>query len=106
MTTVKGSNIYLVRCFAEKRGPTIWEDVRALLSEAERVQVESVIASGRYPLALQHRVFAALEDALPRSDDDVIETFATFVAEHDLTRIHRLFLRLRNPAYSMEKAAE
>lgn len=106
MTTVKGSNIYLVRCFAEKRGPAIWADVRGRLSEAERVQVESVIASGWYPLALQHRVFSALEAALPKSDEDVIETFATFVAEHDLTRIHRLFLRLRNPAYTLEKSAE
>lgn len=105
MTTVKGSNICLVRDFAEKHGPAVWADVRVRLSEAERAQVESVIASGRYPLALQHRVFAALEAALPDSDD-VIETFATFVAEHDLTRIHRLFLRLRNPAYTLEKSAE
>jgi hypothetical protein len=106
VTTVKGSNIYLVRCFAEKRGPTVWANVRARLSEADLAQVQSVIASGWYPLALQHRVFAALEAALPDSDDDVIETFATFVAEHDLTRIHRLFLRLRNPAYALEKSAE
>jgi hypothetical protein len=106
VTTVKGSNIYLVRCFAEKHGPTVWADVRARLSEAERAQVESVIASGWYPLALQHRVFAALEAALPDSGGDLIETFATFVAEHDLTRIHRLFLRLRNPGYALEKSAE
>ncbi|HTU56783.1 MAG TPA: hypothetical protein VMF89_00085, partial [Polyangiales bacterium] len=65
-----------------------------------------MIASGWYPLGLQHRVFSALESALPHSDDDVIESFATFVAEHDLTRVHRLFLRLRNPAYALEKSAD
>jgi hypothetical protein len=106
VTQVKGSNIYLVRCFAEKQGPAAWADVRARLSEAERAQVESVIASGWYPLTLQHRVFQALEAALSDSRDDVMDTFATFVAEHDLTRVHRLFLRLRNPAYALEKSAE
>jgi hypothetical protein len=106
VTQVKGSNIYLVRCFAEQRGPAVWEGVREQLSDADRAQVESVIASGWYPLALQHRVFAALELSLADSRGEVMETFASFVAEHDLTRIHRLFLRLRNPAYTLEKSAE
>jgi hypothetical protein len=105
VTRVKGSNIYLARCFAEQQGPDVWANVRARLSDAERAQVESVIASGWYPLVLQHRVFATLEASLPQMRD-VMETFATHVAEHDLTRIHRLFLRLRNPAYTLEKAAE
>ncbi|HTU56782.1 MAG TPA: hypothetical protein VMF89_00080 [Polyangiales bacterium] len=35
MTTVKGSNIYLVRRFAEQRGPAVWADVRTRLSEAD-----------------------------------------------------------------------
>lgn len=103
---VKGSNIYLARRFAEQRGPAVWGEVRARLSESERTQVESVIASGWYALSLQHRVFDALEAALPDTSGDVMETFATFVAEHDLTRIHRLFLRLRSPAYALEKSAE
>lgn len=106
MTQVKGSNIYLVRCFAEERGPEVWANVRARLTEAERRQVESVIASGWYPLPLQHRVFDALEGALEDSPEPVMDEFARFVAEHDLTRVHRLFLRLRNPAYTLEKSAE
>lgn len=106
VTLVKGSNIYLVRCFAEKSGSSVWADVRSQLSEADRAVVESVIASGWYPLTLQHRVFDALEVTFPDRRDDVISDFATFVAEHDLTRIHRLFLRLRNPAYTLEKSAE
>lgn len=106
MTQVKGSNISLVRRFAEKRGPAVWAEVRDRLSPVDRAQVESVISSGWYPLALQHRVFEALETTLAADRDDVMEVFGTFVAEHDLTRVHRLFLRLRNPAYALEKSAE
>jgi hypothetical protein len=106
VTRVKGSNIYLARCFAEQRGQAVWPAVLQRLSEAQRAQVESVIASGWYPLILQHRVFEALEAALPEAREDVIDVFATYVAEHDLTRIHRLFLRLRSPAYALEKSAE
>jgi hypothetical protein len=36
----------------------------------------------------------------------VRSVFAKFVAAHDLTRVHRLFLRLRNSACTLEKSAE
>ena len=51
---------------------------------------------------------SSLASTLPlvRASKGGIEAFATSVAERDLTREHRLFLRRANPALVLEKADE
>jgi hypothetical protein len=51
-------------------------------------------------------VFAAVDDALSRPDFDAIAALSRAIAEHDLTRVHRLFLRLRTPHVVLEKSGE
>jgi len=102
---VKGSNITFARGFADRRLPG--EGLAALmahLSESDRALLVAVIPSGWYELSLQHRVFAALDVACARDGEDTIRSFARYVAEQDLTRVHRMFLRLRNPAVVLEKS--
>lgn len=77
-----------------------------MLSDSDVKVIEGVITSGWYELPLQHRVFVALDRALAEEANDNIEGFARYVAEQDLTRVHRLFLRLRNPAYVLEQAGK
>lgn len=107
MTKVKGSNICFAREYAGQKLPAGgFAAVCSLLPEPDRKLIEGVIAAGWYELSLQHRVFVALERALSASEGGGFEGFARYVAEQDLTRAHRLFLRLRNPAYVLEQAGK
>jgi hypothetical protein len=107
VTQVKGSNIRLAQQYAERRGgPEAWARVLATLSPADREVVQGCIAVGWYPLPLQHRVLEALEQELHQAGVEPLSDFARFVAEHDLTKVHRLYLRMRNPAYVLEKCGE
>jgi hypothetical protein len=108
MTQVKGSNLKYARDFALARGgEPAWQNLLSGLNDADRSALPSILASSWCELSLQHRVFRAL-DVSQRSapSDDTITEFAEFVAKMDLTRVHRLFLRLHNPAYVLEKTAE
>jgi hypothetical protein len=107
VTKVKGSNICFAREYAgQKLSGRGFAAVLSLLPELDAKTIEGVIAAGWYELSLQHRVFVALERALAESDSGGIEGFARYVAEQDLTRVHRLFLRLRNPAFVLEQAGK
>ena len=107
MTKVKGSNIGHARVFAdEKGGAGGWARVLAKLSESDRQTVESAINVGWYDLHLQHRLFEALDEVLGTHESPGIEAFAENVAHRDLTLVHRLFLRLANPALVLEKSGE
>jgi len=108
MTQVKGSNLKYARDFAlERGGEPAWLDVLSRLNDADRSAVQSILASSWCELSLQHRVFHALDVAVrPASPAGTIAEFAEFVAKMDLTRVHRLFLRLHNPAYVLEKTAD
>ena len=103
MTRVKGSNLRLARQYADEHSSGSWSRILEHLSAEDRAVISSGISAGWYELALQHRLFAALEEVL---EPDVIERFARYAAEHDLTRVHRLFLKLKNPAYVLEKSGD
>ncbi len=107
VTRVKGSNIRLAQLFVTEHGGTgAWPRLLTHLSPADREVVESAVHVGWYELELQHRVFAALDELLSRPGVSAIADFAWHVAEHDLTRVHRMFLRLAHPAYVLEKAGD
>jgi hypothetical protein len=107
VTKVKGSNICFARAYAGEKLPGRgFAAVLSALPESDAKVIEGVIAAGWYELPLQHRVFVALDRALAEHANDGIEGFARYVAEQDLTRVHRLFLRLRNPAFVLEQAGK
>lgn len=108
MTKVRGSNIRLAEEFVRQRaGDEGWQRVLAALSPGDREIVTAAIAVGWYELPVQHHLFDALDRVVTaRPGGDAIEAFAAFVAEHDLTKVQRMFLRLRSPALVLEKSGE
>jgi predicted hydrocarbon binding protein len=87
-------------------GPAGWALVLAELSPAERETLESVVAVGWYDHALQARFLGAAERALGDRAPKLMESLGRYAAEADLKRIHRVFLRMANPAMVLEKAAQ
>lgn len=87
-------------------GEDAWHRVLARLSPEDRSVVEGMVAVGWYDLALQHRLLRAVDAALGHGDLALIPAVARFEADQDLTRIHRMFLRLANPAFVLEKSGE
>lgn len=107
MTRVRGSNICLLRQFiGERFGDEQWAGILRRLSAEDRSVVESALPVGWYELSVQHRVFDAFDYSLSRADFDPIATFARYTADHDLTKVHRLFLKMRNPVVVLEKSGE
>jgi len=103
----KGSNLHHLREFVRKRfDDGAWKRLIAQLSEPEQDTWRAVVPVGWYPLLLQLNTLAALERVLGHGDGALIEELGAFEAKQDLTVIHRLFLRMANPAYLLEKSAE
>ena len=85
-------------------GADAWKRVEEVLGPADVAALNSVVAIGWYENALLFRVLAATEVALRDRDPKIIDTLGRYAAEGDLTRIHRVFLRMANPAVVVEKA--
>jgi hypothetical protein len=61
---------------------------------------------GWHDLARQHRFLRAIDDTLGSGDGTLVEEIGRFEADRDLRIVHRLFLRMANPAYVLEKAGQ
>jgi hypothetical protein len=97
----KGTMILLARTFVGSLSrPGTWDDIISSIPPDEAELLGSVISIGWYPERLFLQILRALESRAPSA---VVE-LAAFEAEQDLTVIHRVFLRLANPAYVLEKA--
>lgn len=101
----KGTNLLLIEAFVRQRfGSNGWERVLAALSELDRATLGEVVAVGWYDFELQLRLLRAADGVL--GDGSLATEFGRFEAEEDLTKIHRLFLRLASPAFVLEKSGE
>ena len=103
----KGNVFRNLRKFSERRfGEAAWSDFLARCDPEPREIIRSALPIGWYPTtAIFHafKVFATL-DADPSSA--LLQEFGRYSAEADLTLLYRAFLRLADPAYVIEKAAE
>jgi hypothetical protein len=107
MAHAKGMALLDVRLFVERQGGAgSWDRLKALLSPDDAAQLDAVVAVGWYDVHLYVRIICALGPVLGRSTFDAARELGHFAAKHDLAVIHRLFLRLANPAYVLEKAGE
>ncbi len=103
----KGTNILNVKAYVVARhGPEAWPAIVATLSAEDRAEVDEILAVGWYDLALVMRVFRAFDATHGVAEPLLMEHYGAFAAELDLTQIHRLFLRMANPAYVIEKSGE
>jgi hypothetical protein len=76
------------------------------MAPADVETLASVVAVGWYENALLFRMLSATEEVLRHRDPKIIDTLGRYAAEGDLKRIHRVFLRMANPALVVEKATE
>ena len=107
MSNAKGIALLDVRLFVEReRGNGAWEALKSSLDPADHAQLDSLVAVGWYDVQLYLRMMHALPGVLGRPAGDVVRDLGRFAAEHDLSVIHRIFLRLANPAYVLEKAGD
>jgi predicted hydrocarbon binding protein len=87
-------------------GKDAWTQVLAAMPPDD-VEVRSgVVAIGWYENALLNHTLVAIERVLRERDPKIIETLGRYAAENDLKRIHRVFLRMANPAFVLEKSTE
>ena len=104
---VKGIVILNARAFAiERYGDEGWTRVIERLDQPDRDVLASIIPMGWYDILVYDRVNRAFFEVLGGEDLAVLEELGRYSAEHDLTTIHRIFLRVANPAYVLEKSAE
>lgn len=106
MAKVKGVVIINTREFAfASGGEGAWNNVLARLTADDRDGMAAVIPVGWYDIGLYDHVNRALAETLGGRPEDVMEACGRFAAERDLRTIHRLFLRMANPAYVIERSA-
>jgi hypothetical protein len=100
----KGVGFVNVRAFAVERfGAGGYTAVTERLTPADRAELDSVVPVGWYSLGLYARVIRALDEVHGYGDLSLVLQLGRYEAERDLTTIHRVFLRLANPAYVVEK---
>src|SRR5437867_4483002 len=96
-----------MRSFVEKsHGPAGWERVLAALLPEDRAVASSVLPSGWYELATQHRLLRCIDTVLGNGDLALAPEIGRHEAEQDLSTVHRLFIRFTSPAYVLEKSGE
>jgi predicted hydrocarbon binding protein len=103
--TVKGVGLANTRRFTvEKHGEVGWTRLLERLSVEDREVLSSAITAGWYDIALIDRVNHAFAECC--GGLGAARELGRYAAEQDLKTIHRMFLRLANPAYALEKCVE
>jgi hypothetical protein len=103
----KGTTFLHVRAFViERFGERGWAKVIARLSPDDRAELDSVILIGWYSLPLYARLLRAVDEVHGYGDLALVVHVGRFEAEHDLTVLQRVFLRLANPSYVIEKMGD
>ena len=107
MAREKGTTLLHLQAYAEAQfGAAAWQRALVALTEEERHTLSSVVAVGWYDTELFLKLLALVEATAAAPQPDPIERLAVYEAERDLRGIHRLFLRMANPAFVLEKASE
>jgi predicted hydrocarbon binding protein len=103
----KGIGFTNVRNFVkEKWGDEGWEAVLQRLRPDDRDVLASVVPIGWYSLALYAQLIRAVDEVHGYGDLSVLVQLGRYEAEKDLTTIHRMLLRLVNPATVVEKSMD
>lgn len=103
----KGTILQVLQSYVEKRfGRDAWQRVLSAMSPSDRQCVESAVAIGWYPTSVVMNAFMAFEAVLGPREPQLLADFGRHGAEQDLTVFHRMFLRMANPAFVVEKTGE
>jgi DNA-binding CsgD family transcriptional regulator len=91
--------INLRRFVIERSGETAWGEILAALPDADATAARAVAPSGWYDSALHGRLVRAL--CAHAGDVKLARELGRFEAEHDLTTVHRWFVRVIPPAFAI-----
>lgn len=100
----KGVGFSNVKAFVtEHHGDAGWEKVLATLSPQDREEMLAVEPVGWYSLSLYARLIRVVDQVHGKADLALLEQIGRYEAQHDLTYVQRIFLKLANPAYVIEQ---
>jgi hypothetical protein len=103
----KGTIVLHARSFVVSRfGALGWQAVLDRLPEDDRKTFSAMLPITWYPHEADVRLFQAIVDVHGKGDKQLLLELGRFEAEHDLRRIHRMFMRFADPAYVLEKASD
>lgn len=104
MSRTKGVGFVNVRGFVKDSfGARAWDELLAILPEADREVLGSVVSVGWYELDLYARLIGAVDRHFGTGSLSVIHALGRYEAEKDLTTIHQFFLRMMNPNIVIEQ---
>lgn len=102
----KGSNMHHMRTWVTARGESAWAELLSTMSPSDHEELLGLVPVGWYDLELQHRLLRAIDTRFGTGSGSLVRAIGRFEADQDLTIVHRMFLRLANPAYVLEKAGD
>ncbi|HOY83000.1 MAG TPA: hypothetical protein PLB92_12775 [Rhodoglobus sp.] len=103
----KGIGFLNVKAFVcERYGERSWNELIGILPPADRDEIAAVVTVGWYRLPLYARLIREIDRTHGRGDLALVEQIGSFEAERDLTTIHRMFLRMANPAFIVEQVGK
>jgi len=103
----KGITLTHARAYAEKTfGTAAWERVLAACEGDDRAVLGGIVAVGWYDLGLYARTLRALDAVLGYGDLTLLDELGRYGAEKDFTTVYRLFFRMGNPIYAIEKTTD
>jgi len=107
MPSSKGSFFVAMKQFVlERFGAEHWARVMETLPEEERAQIEAATSISWVDVEVRVHALHALQNVLNSRDPNLLTNMGRFEAEKDLSTTQRLFLRLANPGYAMQKAGQ
>jgi predicted hydrocarbon binding protein len=107
MARTKGSAFVALKSFVTRRfGYEGWKRYLGRIEPRERRDIEMPSAKEWYDLNVWVGSLQVLKDVFGEELPEVVFEFGRHEAERDLSTWQRLFLRMANPAYVIEKATE
>jgi len=107
MAKTKGNAFVALKSFITRKfGYDEWRRYLSLVEPGERKKVEMPMAKEWYDLDVWYRALHLLAENFGDDRQKIVLEFGRHEAERDLNGIQRLFLRLANPAFVLEKAGE
>ena len=103
----KSSNMHHMRTWVVRlHGDEGWERVVAALGPEDAATVRSVVSVAWYPFSTQHALLRTIDRVLGTGEGELARVIGRYEADQDLTIVHRIFLRMANPAFVLEKAGD
>lgn len=107
MPQTRGTVFVTLRAFiGDRYGEREREMFIQALPPEDRAVFEVATSTGWYDFQGRLRALHALDRVLGAGDGLLVRDFGRFGAERDLSTVQRMFLRLANPAYVLEKSTD